>query len=297
MSENLAPEGWGWTDEHQEHLEAMLAARKAEDEHIRWLVSKELEKFLPEYVEAEQEAAEKVQACYAALRDPETDLAAIDKQIGEVEGQCVSWEAKLTDNVAEMRVEAHTRWSAWNNELRMLYADREAQLAVVEPLRDAHAAARAKLNHATNERSAVEMNISDFPYWGLGHKTDAYQVFRANSGHLVPVLLAGDEAHMEWLAAFDWMDRLCIRSGYRSEGRIPTLAEETKLAVENYLAASSSTQQAPSMGEIMSQTQAHAKSQRRVPPDHWEYAPQVNPVRANPPDPAMRYQPLRNIKT
>lgn len=296
MSENLAPEGW--TDEHQQHLEAMLAARKAEDENIRWLVSKELEKFLPEYVEAEEQAAEKVQACYAALRDPESDLAAIDRQLGEVEGQCVSWEAKLTDSAAEMRVEAHSRFTAWDNELRMLNQDREKLLLeVVDPLRDAYASARAELNHAVNERLAVEMNIRDFPYWGLGHKTDAYQVWRANAGHLIPVLMAGDERVPEWLAAFDWMDILCIRSGYRSEGRIPTLAEETKLAVENYLAASSSTQQAPSMGEIMAQGQAHAKSQRRVPSDHWEYAPQVNPVRANPPDPAMRYQPLRNIKT
>jgi hypothetical protein len=58
----------------------------------------------------------------------------------------------------------------------------------------------------------------------------------------VPLLLSGDETDMEWHAAFEFMDRVCIRSGYRSEGRIPTNAEQAKRALENYLAANSSVQ-------------------------------------------------------
>ena len=106
-----------------------------------------------------------------------------------------------------------------------------------------HAAARAELNYASSERLAVEMNFSDSPT-GAWVARPMLTRSGGESEHLIPVLMAGDEAHMEWLAAFEWMDCLCIRSGYRSEGRIPTLAEETKLAVENFLAASSPVQQA-----------------------------------------------------
>jgi hypothetical protein len=246
---DLTPEGW--TEEHQQHLEEMQSARMAEDKHIRWLVSKELEKYLPEYIEAEEQAAELVRVSYEALQSPESDLAAIDKQVGEVEGACISWEAKLTDSAAEMRVEAHRRFTDWNHELRLLNQDRDKLLLdEVEPLRAAYAEARAKLAHATSEREAIELNISDCPYWGNGHLTDAYQVWRADAGHLVPVLLRGEEGVPEWDAAFAWMDRLCARSGYRTEGRIPTRAEETKRAIENYLAADSSVQPAPNAMDL-----------------------------------------------
>lgn len=294
MTELATPEGW--TAEHQEHLEGIVAARKAEDKHVRWLVSRELEKILPAYAEAEEQAAEKVQAAYEALRDPESDLAAIEKEIQEVTGQCISWESKLTDSKAAMRVEAHARWSGWNNELDLLHSDREKLLRSAELLRDAYAMAKAELAKATSEREGLEHNIRAFPYWGLGHLTDSYQVWRANAGHLVPLLLSGDTTDMEWHAAFDFMDRLCARSGYRTEGRVPTNAEQTKRAMENYLAANSSVQSAPGMTDIMSQTQAGVKSMQKVPPDHWEYAPQVNPNRAAP-DPSRAYQPLRNIRT
>jgi|HubBroStandDraft_2_1064218.scaffolds.fasta_scaffold73624_2 hypothetical protein len=170
MTELAIPEGW--TPEHQKHLEARVAARQAEDEHVRWLVSRELEKYLPEYTEAEEQAAEKVQACYEALQSPESDLAAIDKQIGEVEGQCISWEAKLTDSAAALRVEAHRGFTDWDHELRLLHQDRDKLLLEVDPLRDAYADARAELAHATSEREAVELNISHIPYWGHGHKID-----------------------------------------------------------------------------------------------------------------------------
>ena len=284
-----------WTGEHQEHLEAMLAAREAEDAHIRWLVSDELKKYLPEYIAAETEAAEKVQACYLSLRSPESDLDLLEKEIGKAEGACIEWEAKLTNTVTELRVEAHRRWSDWDHELRMLYADREAQLKIVEPLRDAHAQARAELAHATLERETAEMNIIMFPFLGNGHKTASYQAWYADGGWLIPVLLSGNETHMEWLAAFEWLDRICIVSGYRSEGRIPTNAEDVKRAFENYAAANYSPQSAPGMTDIMGQTQASVKSMQPVPSDHWEFAPQVNPNRVQP-DPSRAYQPLRNVR-
>ncbi len=59
------------------------------------------------------------------------------------------------------------------------------------------------------------------------------------------------------------MDKLCIRSGFRSEGRIPTNAEETKRALENYLHANASTQPQPGMAEIRSQEQVLAANQKQ----------------------------------
>jgi hypothetical protein len=112
----------------------------------------------------------------------------------------------------------------------------------------------------------------------------------------VPLLLSGDETDMEWHAAFEFMDRVCIRSGYRSEGRIPTNAEQAKRALENYLAANSSVQTTQGMTDVMAQTQAGVESMQPVPKDHWEFAPQANPLRVQP-DPSRAYQPLRNIRT
>jgi hypothetical protein len=82
---------------------------------------------------------------------------------------------------------------------------------------------------------------------------------------------------MKWHAAFEFMDRVCIRSGYRSEGRIPTNAEQAKRALENYLAANSSVQTTQGMTDVMAQTQAGVESMQPVPKDHWEFAPQANP--------------------
>jgi hypothetical protein len=290
----MTPLPEGWTQEHQGHLEAMMAARLEEDAHIRWLVSAELRTFLPSYVQAEEEAAAAVKIAFEALRQPESDLAAMDKQIGEVTGECGTWERKLGDSSAALRVEAHARFAGWSHELDVLHAERAELDAEAEVLRDAWKVAVAELRHASTERAALETNIEDFPYWGLGSATDAYQVWRANAGHLVPLLLRGEEGVQEWDAAIAWMDDLCLRSGYRTD-HLPTYAERYREAMRNHLAATDSTQPAPSAGEVMRGTEAYARSQARVPSDNWEYVPHVNPLRASP-DPAKVYQPLRNIR-
>jgi hypothetical protein len=96
-------------------------------------------------------------------------------------------------------------------------------------------------------------------------------------GHLVPILIAGDRSHPEWWVAFEWMDRLAIRSGWRSDGRIPTNAEQAKRALENWMASKDSGKPAPNMGEIRRMGELAAESSRPVRADYVEYRRQVKP--------------------
>jgi hypothetical protein len=79
-------------------------------------------------------------------------------------------------------------------------------------------------------------------------------------GHLVPILMSG-------------------RSGYRSEGRIPTNAEETKRALENYLHANASTQPQPGMAGVRSQEQLAVANAKQPPSGRAVFPSSIRPDR------------------
>jgi hypothetical protein len=260
--------------ERQQHLGEYMRLSAEADSHLKWMVRDELKDMLPDFEQSEREAAELMQSRYSALQPLEADLAEIRKQIAGAEARVAEERAKLTSKDYDFDTNAYAvdDYRIYSNERDRLYSYRDKLEVEIGPFRAAVEEARTGLVKAKSEREAIELNIKKYPHWGLGFKTSAYR-WRADFGHLIPILMAGNSSHPEWDAAWQWMDTLCVKSGYRSEGRIPTNAEQAKQALENWMASNSSTQPAPSMVEIISQGQIHAANLQPQPPNFEHRVP------------------------
>jgi hypothetical protein len=67
----------------------------------------------------------------------------------------------------------------------------------------------------------------------MGQQTKAFSAWWLESGAFVPVLLAGNRNHYTWQAAWDFMDVIALRSGWRSD-HLPTDAEQIRRSIEHY---------------------------------------------------------------
>ncbi len=238
------------TSEQKEHLEAMLAAIAEVAKHRDWLIADELRGRLPEFEEAEAKAAARVRELWEALKEPEAELARLNEDIAQAEGEAGEYHKRLdaADKISE-RVAARAWWLEWSAQLDSLNEKKAILERELEPVREAYEKAKTDADDARVKREAFELNVA-IPLFGLGQGTNAFRAWHLEMGAFIPVLLSMDRGHFLWDAGYKFLDVVCLRSGYRTD-HLPTDAENIKRSIENYAASKQKADVAPSGQEVM----------------------------------------------
>jgi hypothetical protein len=189
------------------------------DAAIRALVTGELRSMLPGFGERQEDAAAGLRGICDALREPEQHLAALEQEIAAAEAEAAQKRAQLDSGDFGTKVAARAWLASCGNEVAALTEKHRQQSDAIAGLRQSRDQARRRLEAATTERDALEVNASGpglaFTAFGLG--TVTFATFFLGFGRAVPVLLAGDRSHPFWDVSFRWLDELALRSGYRTD--------------------------------------------------------------------------------
>jgi hypothetical protein len=107
------------------HFKALAVALAEVDRWTHQLIADELGELWPALDQAEEDAAERLRVAAEALEVPQAAIDALTVEIDRVTGQCAEWQARLSSDQIEDRVEARVRFQAWNDELDKLKARRD----------------------------------------------------------------------------------------------------------------------------------------------------------------------------
>jgi hypothetical protein len=241
-----------------EHLKALAAAMTSVDQAVKVLITEELTGLRPGLEQAVQDAAHRLRDATAALVLPEQQIAGMDAEITAAEAKAADWEAKTSDAVTEVRVEARRWFTAWNEELERLRQKRSQMGAALHPFTEERDKAKDALAQAEAALAGFELNL-EAPYLGMGRQTAAYRAYRVVMGTLTPVLLAGDDSHPEWDVALSLMDDLCLASGYRTD-HLPQDAGHHRRYWDNFRDAANPPEPAPSGLEVAEAAKAAVRN-------------------------------------
>ena len=234
-----------------EHLAQYLEAMTAADKALRLAIAAELAEELPRLEQDQAEAAKVVEVTYAALEDPERDIAELDAEIAGAKADRARWQAKLSDETPrEERAAARFQHAECEADIARLTQRREFAEAQALPLRDALAKAQAGLRDASGAVAGRKLNATPaLAYYAAGQKSAGY-AWRFG------IALEGvlrDRDHPEHDAAVDYMLHLCQVSGFRTEdyaGELPSDAEQARRFWDQVYAAAQHAEPAPSGREV-----------------------------------------------
>jgi predicted nucleic acid-binding Zn-ribbon protein len=247
-------------DGNLEHTQALLDCQAEYLRHAEWLVGHELREQLPGFEQAVTDATAALEKADADLAEPLKALQWLDGEIARVEGRCTQFQAKITDERAETRIEAQRNLADWGRELDLLRTEREHLDKQTQPIRDAKDKAAADLAKAHAELETYRLNLA-VPLFERGQSTDAYRAWILESGLFVQVLLKGEPADFRWASAWQFMNVLALRSGWRSDQlakdaerirrALRDQDESEQLTTEEYSAARAESRPAvPSMADV-----------------------------------------------
>lgn len=236
----------------QEHLAELLGVLADADKLLRQVIADELAEGLPKLEQDEADAAAALEKVYAAARDPERDLAAINAEIAAVEAERAKWQAMLTDETPrEERAKARFQHAECESDIALLGEKRDFVTAQLLPLRDAVIKAKRDLAAATGRLRGAELNATPLlAYYAAGQKTSGYAMRFGIA--LEPAL--SDESHPEHDAAVDHMLYLATVSGFRTEDyadRLPSDARAAQRFWDEMYANANPPQPPPSGREIV----------------------------------------------
>ena len=235
-----------------EKLKALAEAIDVADDIIRLMVIDELRATkLPELEEAEQRAAGDLREAAEALQLPEKALADLEKDITRTEGETRSWDAQAHSDDISARVAARAWFTEWSAELDTLTAKREQMERDLAPLRTARDEAKDRLYWASKDRVNADMNVSDklFAYLGYGPETDAFQYWYFLGFFVIP-LITGDDILYD--RAYEYLEWLCVRTGYRTDKLSKADAEKAKRYWDALYDKANQDGPAPSGAEVVS---------------------------------------------
>ena len=139
-------------------IRAAIHVLKAKyDDMVADAIGAELVPLEPLYDKNITERSDAAREAMSALDKPQQELSELLREIERTEGKCLEWQAKTTDTVTELRVEAHGRFRDWCNELERLQGKRDQLEQEIEPLQQT-------ANEAT---SAAQDAIMGKAYWGV----------------------------------------------------------------------------------------------------------------------------------
>lgn len=216
------------TNRYKQLFAAMTYVEKAVED----LIADELRDGLPGLEAAEATAAAGLQAAAEALSEPQHALDAVEKEIQAAEAKAAEFQAKMDDDVLETRVESRRWHSEWSEEISRLRKKRDFAQEQMQPLLLVRDEAKKVLHDATFALKLREANI-DFPLLADGGYTGAFEFFYANMGHLIPVLIHGEDNPL-YDRALQWLDHFCERTGYRTEGRISEKSDMLRKFWDDY---------------------------------------------------------------
>jgi hypothetical protein len=242
---------------------------------------------------------------------PQKELAELEKDISRAEGECFQFSAQLSADDIGARIAARAAYNEWSAELDVLNSRRAQAEKDITPLLKARDEARDRLWWAAKDRRQLELNFSDPAYAYIGHglKTSAFFQW-GYFGFFVRVLLAGEQGFI-WDEAISFMDYLCERSGYRTEGRnLPSEAENYRKHWQEIFDRANPPEPVShdireiTQGEIRSgltreMVRAESARQDAAAAADWrkDWETELLHRAQVPVDPAMAYQHLRDIRT
>lgn len=204
-----------------EKLSAFLEARKVADDILRLMVCDELQARLPDIEQKISGCAAHLRDSVEALKPSQEALDSLESDITEAQKEAAGWQAQAqAEGSIGKRAAARVGLAAVQEELDRLGEKRDQLVNEQQPLRRTRDEAKAALRDAQDELRQTEFNASDKNYalMGYGPSTTAFANWWL-FGMFVPVLLSGDDSHFLWSQAMKAMEFVCLRSGFRTEGR------------------------------------------------------------------------------
>ena len=272
-----------------ELLSEMFSAMETVDRCVRQAIIDDLSGSADAFTEAEEKAAEAVRDAVCALDGPESGIEDLRAQLEHAQATADKWRAQLSSANPEDRVMARINTEEWDREVYAIAVKGVQAEADAGPLRDDLKRAQGNLRDAQQALLSYALAMAAPYEHPAAQGTTAYQTFRADLGHLVPVLLSGDVSHPEWPACVTLFDRIAVSSGLRTDHISEDIRRKAADQVLTDEMSRFSSGESEDIGSVMRQVQTVAV-QHRI--DH-EASRQVTEVVR----PEMAYQPLRNVRT
>lgn len=220
------------------------------------LIFLELGELLTGLSSTEDQVAAALRDGCEALTGPQADLDRLDRAVADAEGRCVEWSQQLADKDPDTRADARTHYEEWSAEVAARRAGRDEAERGYRELFAAREEQRTRLRVVQAAKQRV-MYAQLNPFCdSLAQETEAYIGLRMpNLNH---VLLKCDREDPEWSRAAAEFDELALRSGLRTD-HLPTEAERVARALAAGMASAAATPPAPapSMVDVIKQTEAH----------------------------------------
>ena len=197
-------------------ISALNAALAEVDKITRQMIADELREKLPGYESREEKAAARLRDALEALQKPQEAISELSREIAKAEGESGTWRSQLDSGDISARVAARAWFREWDEELSKLHAKRDAMERDLAPLISERDTAKRDLENATTERLSIEVcTATGNEYFAAGKTTLAYKSYRF-SGPLA-LILAGDKRQPEFGDALEFLEKLCLWSGYRTD--------------------------------------------------------------------------------
>lgn len=243
-------------DNPAEHIASLFDAISLVDQCVAQLIIDDLADMQFPLEENQEKAAKRLSQAVEAMGGPNAHLVTLDRDIAHAESRSAEYGKLLDSADPDERAQARWRKSEWDAELDSLRQKRQSAHEDMLPFIAEWDKAKADLKAADEALTGLALNMAD-PFKGVvAQGTPAYQVWRKQSGNLVPLLLANDRDNPEFQQAVNLLEQCCLRSGYRTDN-LPTNAEQ----LANALAELAGTPEiAPSGAEVMAQTGAVAEN-------------------------------------
>jgi hypothetical protein len=204
-------------DPKPELLKALADALNSYDEAVRDLIRDELETTVrPGLEAARDQAAARLADAYAALGQPQQQVAETDEAIAFAERELASHREDLGSSSVSVRANSRPHVTEWEAELSSLRQKKTQQTDALQAFTDEHRAARDALAQAEIALGGYEMNLK-VPFIGYGARTDAYRAFRIGSYPAWLTLQANNTDHPEFDAFFGSLDSVAQATGYTTD--------------------------------------------------------------------------------
>lgn len=243
-------------------LQRLADAQQVQEEATMGLIQLELDERTAGLDAAHDQAKAALEEAKAALVEPLAQLAMLEEKILVAERKCSDLRQQVDrladddddDTAPDKLAAARMQLAEWEARVTRLRSKRDFCESGFQPLFEARKCAEEWVKVYRGLLHKVGKAFLD-PFGELGQETTAYQSFRML--HLNHILLKNDRGDPEWPMALAELRELCLRSGYRTEGDLPTDAEQAARALEMSgmaNAADTPPAPAPNMVDVMAQT-------------------------------------------
>lgn len=195
------------------HLQQFMQAVQQQDEAIKELIRAELRDQLTQAEHDRDLQAENLKQAYDALQQARKPVETLEAEISFAEANAETWIRRETGEDIGYRVEAPVWQSRWADEISKLRDKLIKLQADVRPFEQEYSKQKQSLETAEQLVTGLTENLR-IPYYALGQKTEAYQLYRCNYGSVVRVLTMTDDHHPEWDTAMQWFQTLADLLGF-----------------------------------------------------------------------------------